>query len=68
MTTTTTVQFSNYEPGYAASQLLKLRKLRNRLYPEWVTLNDGTRERDQRITALETFNDYQERQRVGGVR
>lgn len=68
MTTKKYDQFSNYAPGYAEAQLEKLRTIRHRLYPEWVTENDRKRERDQRITALETFNDYIERQRVGGVR
>ncbi len=66
MTTKKYHQFSNHTPGYAAAQLEKLRNIRHRLYPDWVTQNDRKRERDQRITALETFNDYQEKQRVGG--
>jgi hypothetical protein len=64
MTTKKYDQFSNFPEGYAEAQLEKLRNIRHRLYPDWVTQN--TRERDQRITALETFNDYQEKQRVGG--
>ena len=60
--------FSNYPEGYAETQLAKLRTIRHRLYPEWVTETDRKRERDQRITALATFNDYIERQRVGGVK
>ena len=46
--------FSNFEPGYAEQQLLKLRNLKQQQQP------------DARLAALETFNDYQERQRVGG--
>ena len=53
--------FSNYEPGYADSQLVKLRLLRHRQIQSQ-SLNEA------RIRALETFNDYQERQRVGGVK
>ena len=64
--TKNTTQFSNYPEGYAESQLLKLRNIRHRLYPDWVTENDCKREREARITQLETFNDYQEAQRVGG--
>jgi len=68
MTTKKYDQFSNFPEGYAEAQLQKLRNIRHRLYPEWVTENDRKRERDQRITQLETFNEYQQRQRVGGVK
>ena len=59
MTAKTRNTFSNYAPGYAQSQLVKLRLLRHRQ-----TQSQSLRE--ARITALETFNDYQEKQRVGG--
>ena len=54
--------FSNFEPGYAEAQLAKLRKLRQRLH------SDIAASTDTRLRVLETFNDYQERQRVGGVK
>jgi len=50
-----TNRFSNYTAGYAETQLQKLRNLRHR-------------QTDARLAALERFNDYIERQRVGGVK
>lgn len=61
MTTKKRNTFSNYEPGYAHSQLVRLRLLRHR------QLQSQARN-EARIRALETFNDYVERQRVGGSR
>lgn len=50
-----TNRFSNYPAGYAEAQLRKLRNLRHR-------------HTDARLAALERFNDYVERQRVGGLK
>ena len=57
MTTKNTTRFSNYPQGYAERQLQKLRNLRLK-----------QQQPDARLAALETFNDYVERQRVGGVK
>ena len=53
---------------YATQQQYQALLRQVRIQTQIITELVAAHERQQRITQLETFNDYQERQRVGGVR
>ena len=51
---------------YATQQQYEALLRKVRIQTEIITQLVAAHERNTRITQLETFNDYQERQRVGG--